>query len=180
MVGVGVQGLGGCVGTEQGGEDRRKWVGENFPGCSLERNFVNFSSLILAVGKGFGVPGAGTAGAGTAGLCWVWLPRGQQCSAGSSSSEFVAPCRMEAAKCSGACRGFGSPGTTEVTVIPPIPSHANGAEQGMAPGGEMCFILLRLGLSWAFPVSPEFIVIHNGIITNYKDLRKFLVSDPWG
>lgn len=36
------------------------------------------------------------------------------------------------------------------------------------------------GLSRAFPLSPEFIVIHNGIITNYKDLRKFLVSDPWG
>lgn len=36
------------------------------------------------------------------------------------------------------------------------------------------------GLSRAFPLSPEFIVIHNGIITNYKDLRKFLVSGPWG
>lgn len=36
------------------------------------------------------------------------------------------------------------------------------------------------GLSRAFPLSPEFIVIHNGIITNYKDLQKFLVSDPWG
>lgn len=34
------------------------------------------------------------------------------------------------------------------------------------------------GLSGAFPLSAEFIVIHNGIITNYKDLRKFLVSDP--
>lgn len=33
------------------------------------------------------------------------------------------------------------------------------------------------GLSGAFALSPEFIVIHNGIITNYKDLRKFLVSD---
>uniref|UniRef100_A0A8C9NTD6 glutamine--fructose-6-phosphate transaminase (isomerizing) n=1 Tax=Serinus canaria TaxID=9135 RepID=A0A8C9NTD6_SERCA len=28
----------------------------------------------------------------------------------------------------------------------------------------------------AFPLSPEFIVIHNGIITNYKDLQKFLES----
>lgn len=37
-----------------------------------------------------------------------------------------------------------------------------------------------LGLNRAFPLSPEFIVIHNGIITNYKDLQKFLVSDPWG
>lgn len=25
-------------------------------------------------------------------------------------------------------------------------------------------------------MSAEFIVIHNGIITNYKDLRKFLVN----
>uniref|UniRef100_A0A8C9NND8 glutamine--fructose-6-phosphate transaminase (isomerizing) n=1 Tax=Serinus canaria TaxID=9135 RepID=A0A8C9NND8_SERCA len=32
------------------------------------------------------------------------------------------------------------------------------------------------GLSRAFPLSPEFIVIHNGIITNYKDLQKFLES----
>lgn len=28
----------------------------------------------------------------------------------------------------------------------------------------------------SFSSSAEFIVIHNGIITNYKDLRKFLVS----
>ena len=25
---------------------------------------------------------------------------------------------------------------------------------------------------------PEFVVVHNGIITNYKDIKKFLVSCP--
>ena len=28
-----------------------------------------------------------------------------------------------------------------------------------------------------FALHPEFIVVHNGIITNYKELRKYLVSE---
>uniref|UniRef100_A0A8C9UHR0 glutamine--fructose-6-phosphate transaminase (isomerizing) n=1 Tax=Serinus canaria TaxID=9135 RepID=A0A8C9UHR0_SERCA len=40
----------------------------------------------------------------------------------------------------------------------------------------LCFAAASTGLSRAFPLSPEFIVIHNGIITNYKDLQKFLES----
>lgn len=46
--------------------------------------------------------------------------------------------------------------------------------------GLCCQAGVGVRLSRAFPLSPEFIVIHNGIITNYKDLQKFLVSDSWG
>lgn len=76
----------------------------------------------------------------------LWLPRGQQCSAGiHSSTDFIAPSRMEAAQVPPeALQSLGSPGATQVTVIPPIPRLARGAEQGMAAGGEMCFILLRV------------------------------------
>jgi len=37
-------------------------------------------------------------------------------------------------------------------------------------------ILQCIYSSFSLRVSPEFVVIHNGIITNYKELKKYLVS----
>lgn len=60
----------------------------------------------------------------------LWLPRGQQCSAGShSSTEFIASSRMEAASAqvpAEALQGLGRPGATQVTVIPPLPALPGG------------------------------------------------------
>lgn len=43
---------------------------------------------------------------------------------------------------------------------------------------ESCSQHLSAADIWSILLSPlEFIVIHNGIITNYKDLKKFLVSE---
>ena len=67
---------------------------------------------------------------------------------------------------SGAARWGFSRCSWELPV--PLPAPAVPGEAPWCPAGA------ERGLS----SSPEFIVIHNGIITNYKDLRKFLVSPP--